>query len=485
MPQHGAPRPTPRTALIAEAVGGFIYAGQGASGLPDAPDQGRFDRYDPTTDTWAPLPMTSEIYGRASVVLAGKVYAFGGVEHGWPLSKVEAFDPSTNSWSARASMPTTRTGPAAAVVNGLAYVLGGSFTFGNTVGTTANEAYDPNTDSWVPRAPMPRPRICHSAVALAGKIYVFGGFSADTIFDVIDVYDPGRDSWTTLPTRMPRPRAGAAAVLLNDRILLIGGCNNTDGCLAAVEEYDPALDHWATREPMLTRRGALAATVSNGIVYAIGGECGPGLAVVEVYNPALDPSMDSTSPLITPTLTGTVGNNNWYRSAVSVTWSVTDPESGIASSTGCGPTTLPNDTPGTTLTCSAVNGVGLSNSLPITIKIDKTPPTISGMPAPGCTLWPPNHKLVQVATVTASDALSQPVPGSLLVTGTSNEPENGLGDGDTAPDIVVTGGIVQLRAERSGAGAGRIYTLTARAADLAGNAASVTATCTAPKDRGN
>ena len=286
-----APAPTPRTFLIAEAVGGFIYAGQGNSNLPSSPYQGWFDRYDPTTDTWAPLPMTSEIYQRASVVLAGKVYAFGGVEHGSPLDTVEAFDPSTNSWSARASMPTTRTGPAA-VVNGLAYVLGGSFTSGDNVGTTANEAYDANTDSWVSRAPMLRPRMFHSAVALAGKIYLFGGESGGTIFDVIDVYDPGTDSWTTLPTRMPRPRAGAAAVLLNDRILLIGGGNNTEGCLAAVEEYDPALDRWATREPMPTPRLLLAATVSNGIVYAIGGEHGPAFAVVEAY----DPTQDETRP---------------------------------------------------------------------------------------------------------------------------------------------------------------------------------------------
>ena len=41
------------------------------------------------------------------------------------------------------------------------------------------------------------------------------------------------------------------------------------------------------------------------------------------------------------------------------------------------------------------------------INIDKTPLTISGMPSgSSCTLWPPNHKMVRVATVSAADVLS-------------------------------------------------------------------------------
>src|SRR5216683_863921 len=86
-------------------------------------------------------------------------------------------------------------------------------------------------------------------------------------------------------------------------------------------------------------------------------------------------------------------------------------------------------------------------------------PVISGMPAAGCTLWPPNDKLVQVATVTATTSHSGVAPGSFKVTGTSNEPP------DPNTDIVITsngsGGFnVQLRASRLGTGTGRIYTLT-------------------------
>jgi hypothetical protein len=196
--------------------------------------------------------------------------------------------------------------------------------------------------------------------------------------------------------------------------------------------------------------------------------------------------VDVTPPVITPHITGTLGGNGWYRSAVTVNWSASDPDSGIASSTGCAPTKLIQDTAGVTLTCSATNGVGLSTSVPIIIKIDQTPPVISGMPGAGCSLWPPDHKLVQVATVTATDALSGLAPGSLRVSATSSEPSSDPND----PQIVITpngsgGFTVQLQADRLGSGNGRVYTLNATAMDNAGNSATATATCTVPHDKGS
>src|SRR5438034_411939 len=193
---------------------------------------------------------------------------------------------------------------------------------------------------------------------------------------------------------------------------------------------------------------------------------------------------DTTPPVITPTISGTMGPNGWYRSNVSVIWSAADPESGIASSNGCSGTTLTADTSGITLTCSSTNGAALPNSASVTIKIDKTPPVISGMPASGCTLWPPNHKLVQIAAVTAADAVAGLDRGSFKVTAASNEPSD-----STEPQIAITandsgGFIVQLQADRSPSGNGRIYTLAATAADWAGNASTVTATCEVPHEKG-
>ena len=130
----------------------------------------------------------------------------------------------------------------------------------------------------------------------------------------------------------------------------------------------------------------------------------------------------------------------------------------------------------------------LANSEAILFISDSVPPVISGMPQAGCMLWPPDHRLVQVAVVSASDTGTG--LASFTVTATSDESENGLGDGDTSPDTVVSGtGLeprtIQLRAERSATGTGRTYTITATAIDLAGNTATATSTCTVPVSQGS
>jgi len=87
-------------------------------------------------------------------------------------------------------------------------------------------------------------------------------------------------------------------------------------------------------------------------------------------------------------------------------------------------------------------------------------------------LWPPNHKYVNVtATVTVSDNID-PDPSWTLVSVTSNEPDNGDDDGNTVNDIVIVDeDSFRLRAERSGAGTGRVYTITYRVTDSCGNSA--------------
>jgi predicted extracellular nuclease len=113
---------------------------------------------------------------------------------------------------------------------------------------------------------------------------------------------------------------------------------------------------------------------------------------------------------------------------------------------------------------------------------DTTPPSLTASASPQ-TLWPPNHKYVNVTVrVQASDS-ADPSPEVSLVSATSNEPDNAPGDadGNTTQDIVrVNDTTFKLRAERSERGSGRVYSLTYRATDNCGNAATGTATVTVP-----
>ena len=119
---------------------------------------------------------------------------------------------------------------------------------------------------------------------------------------------------------------------------------------------------------------------------------------------------------------------------------------------------------------------------------DTTPPDISVTVSPD-TLWPPNHKMVDiVATVAVSD-ICDAAPTVVLTSVTSDEPDDakGGGDGKTVDDIQGTDiGAedyeFQLRAERAGKGDGRTYTITYTATDASGNSANASATVVVPHD---
>ena len=74
--------------------------------------------------------------------------------------------------------------------------------------------------------------------------------------------------------------------------------------------------------------------------------------------------------------------------------------------------------------------------------------------------------------VAISYTVTDTCPVTCALSATSNEPINGLGDGDAAPDwVIVDANNVNLRAERSALGTGRIYTVTTSCTD-SGNASS-------------
>ena len=114
---------------------------------------------------------------------------------------------------------------------------------------------------------------------------------------------------------------------------------------------------------------------------------------------------------------------------------------------------------------------------------DAVPPTLNVSVTPNV-LWPPNHQYVRVtASVSVFDNFD-PSPLLQLLSVTSNEPDNGLGDGDMPNDIVIIDDFnFDLRAERSGLGDGRIYTITYQATDSCGNSSIAYATVTVPRDR--
>jgi hypothetical protein len=90
----------------------------------------------------------------------------------------------------------------------------------------------------------------------------------------------------------------------------------------------------------------------------------------------LAPGAAANPPEISVTTVGTLGANGWYRSNVTISWTVV----GAQTSTGCDARTLTVDTPGTKVTCTATSG-GDETTKSVTIKLDKTAPSAVAVPA--------------------------------------------------------------------------------------------------------
>lgn len=117
--------------------------------------------------------------------------------------------------------------------------------------------------------------------------------------------------------------------------------------------------------------------------------------------------------------------------------------------------------------------------------VDTTPPTIASVVVSRTRLWPPDHRLVPVSVSVSVFDICDAAPTCRIISVSSNEPIDGLGDGDTAPDWVITGDLtVDLRAERSGTGTGRVYTITVQCTDSSGNSATKAVPVRVPKSQG-
>jgi hypothetical protein len=115
--------------------------------------------------------------------------------------------------------------------------------------------------------------------------------------------------------------------------------------------------------------------------------------------------LDNTGPLVTGSVAPGPNGAGWNKSNVGITWSATDAGSGVAS----GPTPATDsqtaNTAGVTKTAAATDRLGNTGSGSVTVRLDKTAPTVTGTraPAPNANGW--NNTDV-TASFTCSDALS-------------------------------------------------------------------------------
>jgi len=213
---------------------------------------------------------------------------------------------SPDSWASKAPLPSANYTYQAAVVNGIVYVFGtaGPFynqTTGATYGSSISYAYNPATNTWATKASMPTPRNSFAIAACGNKIYLIGGLEVNNNYtgssqppcSVNEVYDPSTNTWAT-KVLMPTARSEMQANTVNGEIYVMGGRNQgADATIALTEIYNPTTDSWSTGVPMLYPVASYASAVINNSIYVIGGEDDlmPQNATVQftqIYNSATD-----------------------------------------------------------------------------------------------------------------------------------------------------------------------------------------------------
>lgn len=220
--------------------------------------------YDPATDKWeAKTAMPTSRHFLSANVVNGKIYMIGGLaleptpwqnklvnDPSFKLisysfsDKNEVYDPVTNSWTAKASLPQAVAFYSSSVVNNKIYIISGS-TRDNHTGLV--QVYDPQTDNWSSASPIPTPVEYAAAGAIINAempsaIYVIGGYTQRIGFtnqtNLNQVYFPESDSWV-MSISMPVNRTGSSIVAVNNVLYAIGGAGDTIMYSSTTYQYTP------------------------------------------------------------------------------------------------------------------------------------------------------------------------------------------------------------------------------------------------------
>ncbi len=221
---------------------------------------------------------------------------------------------------------------------------------------------------------------CNGAMGCAGAVSAANSLIGATTSDSIGSDSLGtttalaNGNYTVLAVNWDNPPlANAGFALYGD------GANGTFGTPNAAANSDRTV----------------LGTVSNGITLnqtrfdAVNNQMLVGRSTSNLVTVLKFPTTDATPPVIAPDVSGTLGNNGWYQSDITISWTVTDAESSVSNQSGCNTQTVTADTSGITFTCTATSSGG-TNAQSVTVKRDATSPNIgliSRTPAANANGW--------------------------------------------------------------------------------------------------
>ena len=247
------------------------------------------EAYNPATNTWtekSSIPTARSSFGAG--VYQNKIYCIGGFNlnddgtRTTPTGVNEVYDPATDTWETKTPMPTARYGLQANVVDEKIYLIGGWYQLENKYKDVDESAqvdvYDPKTDTWTLGTPTPTAVADYASAVVKYKIYVISGVTCGTtITDLTQIYDPKTEEWSSgasIPMGVKNAAAGAIASADSlTAIFVVGGSNATYSLNGqyANQVYFPETNTWNKALPMPIDKAGLSVTIVNNTLYAIGG----------------------------------------------------------------------------------------------------------------------------------------------------------------------------------------------------------------------
>jgi N-acetylneuraminic acid mutarotase len=223
------PLPNPLNHQMPAAANGRLYCIGGQTDDGSTSFTNTVFEYNPVTSNWTERArMPTARAGGAAAVLGNLIYVAGGRP---PRGQDFAvFDTVSNQWTTLPSMPTGRNHIAAAAIGGKVYVVGGRLGAGFTsTMTNVLEVFDPIANSWTTRASMPTTRGGINGIAVGDRFFVWGGEGPSGMFSQHEMYVAAENRWYRIESMPVHVHGVTGAAFVNGWIHMPGGGTATGG----------------------------------------------------------------------------------------------------------------------------------------------------------------------------------------------------------------------------------------------------------------
>ena len=211
--------------------------------------------------------MESEVRSAGAASLDGRIHVLGGYRYAGRTNLHRVYDIAAGTWSTAAALPEPLDNAMVVASPAGLHLMGGSTSQGTTI---RHWIYNAQANAWVAAPDLPTIRHSGGAAYVDGRIYLIGGLdNRDLLVSAVDVYDVAARTWTTttpLPSRRSHP-----GIAVMDREIVVAGGSTLSGPLDRIAALNTETGTWRNlaRLPEMVTRHAFG--LLNGRLCVFGG----------------------------------------------------------------------------------------------------------------------------------------------------------------------------------------------------------------------